>query len=48
MGFMPDARKDAPDEYVYTTYITRGGRRIYASEYGLKAFRLKVRRKRGE
>ena len=34
-----------PFEYVYTKYITRNGKRIYAATYGLKAFRLKVRRR---
>ncbi len=36
------------NEYVviFTKYITlKGGRRIYASSYGLKAFRLRVRKK---
>lgn len=27
---------------VFTTYITRKGRRIYAWQYGLKAFRFTV------
>lgn len=28
-------------EYIYTTYITKkDGTRIYASQYGLKAFRI--------
>lgn len=32
------------DEYIiiYTPYITRGGKRIWASQYGLKAFRLVI------
>jgi hypothetical protein len=29
---------------IYTPYITRGGKRIYASAYGLKAFRLEIPR----
>ena len=34
-------------EYVFTTYITlKNGRRIYARQYGLKAFRIAVRRKK--
>ena len=28
--------------YIYTKYITKNGRRIYASQYGLKAFRIWV------
>ena len=28
--------------YIYTTYITVKGVRIYASEYGKKAFRIEV------
>lgn len=27
---------------IYTPYITRNGRRIYASQYGKKAFRLEI------
>lgn len=30
-------------KYIYTTYITKNGVRIYASEYGKKAFRIKVK-----
>lgn len=29
--------------YVFTTYITVKGVRIYASDYGKKAFRIEVR-----
>lgn len=30
--------------YIYTKWITlRNGQRLYASAYGLKAFRIKVR-----
>lgn len=29
--------------YLFTKYITVGGRRIYASDYGLKAFRIEVK-----
>lgn len=33
-------------EVVYTKFITlKNGRRIYASSYGLKAFKLRVRKK---
>ncbi len=33
-------------EYIYTAYITlKNGKRLYASQYGLKAFRIRVRRK---
>ena len=33
-------------EFVYTKFITlKNGRRIYASSYGLKAFKLRVRKK---
>ena len=28
--------------YIYTPYITRNGVKIYASSYGLRAFRLKI------
>lgn len=27
---------------IYTPWITRGGKRIYASQYGLKVFRLEI------
>lgn len=30
-------------KYIFTKYITVGGNRIYASEYGLKAFRIEVK-----
>lgn len=37
----------ADGEVVYTRYITlRNGKRIYASQKGLQAFRIIVRRKR--
>ncbi len=30
-------------EYIYTAFITlKNGKRIYASQYGLKAFRIPV------
>ena len=29
---------------IYVKYITRNGKRIYASTYGLKAFRLEIPR----
>jgi len=33
-------------EYIYTAYVTlKNGKRIYASQYGLKAFRIPVKRK---
>lgn len=30
--------------YIFTPYITKNGKRIYASAYGLKVFRIKIRR----
>ena len=34
-------------EYIYTAYITlKNGKRIYASQYGLKAFYIPVRRQK--
>jgi hypothetical protein len=30
------------ERVIFTPYITRNGRRIYAREYGLKAFRFTV------
>ena len=27
---------------IYTPYITKNGKRIYASSYGMKAFRLEI------
>lgn len=42
------ANPDGYDE-VFTKFITlKNGRRIYASSYGLKAFRLRVRKKKKE
>lgn len=29
---------------IYVKWVTRQGRRVYASEYGLKAFRLEIPR----
>jgi len=34
---------DTKKRYVYTKYITIKGVRIYASEYGKKAFRIEVK-----
>lgn len=41
---MKYANDSAPigKKYVFVTHITRNGRTIYASEYGLKAFRILV------
>lgn len=34
-----------PMEFIYTTVVTlKNGRKLYASDYGLKAFRISVRR----
>ena len=34
-------------EYIYTAYITYpNGRVVYASEYGLKAFRIPVKQRK--
>lgn len=36
-------------EYIYVAYITtRSGRRIYACQYGLKCFRIRVKRKQAD
>ena len=38
---------DKDYKIIYTAFITlRNGKRIYAANYGLKAFRIKVRRRR--
>jgi hypothetical protein len=29
--------------YIFVKWITRGGRRVYASQYGLRAFRIWVK-----
>jgi hypothetical protein len=35
--------------YIYTPFITkRNGHRLYAKEVGLRAFRLRIRRNKGE
>lgn len=43
---MKEQGQDDSFEYVYTAYITlRNGKRLFAANYGKKAFRLKVRRR---
>ncbi len=43
---MSNSRNDAV-EYIYTAFITlKNGKRIYASQYGLKAFCIPVRRRK--
>lgn len=43
---MSVSRDDAV-EYIFTAFITlRNGKRIYASQYGLKAFCIPVRRRK--
>jgi len=43
---MPDTIGVSEEEsYVYTAYITlKNGKRIYAWQYGLKAFRIRVKK----
>ena len=39
-------RHDDVVEYIYTAYITlKNGKRLYARQRGLKAFRIPVKRK---
>jgi len=33
---------EKPVVVIYVKWITRNGKRIYASQYGLKAFRLEI------
>ena len=34
----------APDEkYIFVKWITRKGKRVYATQYGYSAFRIKVK-----
>ena len=42
---MPFDDTPAPEgyKYIFVKYITRGGRRIDANEYGKQAFRIKVK-----
>jgi hypothetical protein len=43
---MDNSHKDTV-EFIYTAYITlKNGKRIYASHYGLKAFRIPVKIRR--
>lgn len=35
--------KNNVKKYFFTKYITINGKRIYACDYGLKAFRIEVR-----
>ena len=38
---------DEAVEYIYTAFITlKNGKRIYASQYGLQAFHIPVKRKK--
>lgn len=38
--------QDNDVEYIYVAYITlRNGKRIYAKQYGLQAFRIRVKRR---
>jgi len=30
-------------KYIFTKYITVSGKRLYASDYGLKAFRIEIK-----
>ena len=40
------ASKNDTIEYIYTAYITlKNGKRIYSSQYGLKAFYIPVKSK---
>ncbi len=42
---MPKVYPDPPEGYTYifVKYVTRNGIRIYASSYGLRAFRILVK-----
>lgn len=31
------------EKYIFVKFITKNGHRIYAHQYGLKAFRIKVK-----
>lgn len=33
-------------EYIYVKWITRNGKRVYASSYGLQAFRIRVKKRK--
>lgn len=35
-------KKDKDQNYIFRPYITVKGRRIYASQYGLKAFKIPI------
>jgi len=37
---------DSKYEYIYVKWITRNGKRIYASSYGLQAFRIRVKKRK--
>lgn len=36
-------KSDFPVQYIFRPYITKRGRRIYARQYGLKAFPIPVK-----
>jgi len=41
------AKTSSEGEVIYTKYITlKNGKRIYASQYGIKAFRIFVNKKK--
>jgi hypothetical protein len=33
-------------EYIYVKWITRNGKRVFASSYGLQAFRIRVKKRK--
>lgn len=37
--------RDDEYEYIFVKWITRAGKRIYASQYGKQAFRIRVKKK---
>ncbi len=42
MVYVSDKKKLPPGKYIFRPWITKNGKRIYASAYGLKAFPIKV------
>jgi hypothetical protein len=44
-GRSPSLFQEGDETVIYTAYITlKNGKRLYAWQYGLKAFRLKIRK----
>lgn len=39
-------KDDDDHEYIFVRFVTRNGKKIFASHYGLQAFRIRVRKRK--